>query len=327
MIPIPIYNWVGEGMRVLVTGGDGFIGRHLALALLKRGDYIHIIDNHITSSPSIEHYRLTRTEGDVCDLHRVLPDWDADVIVHLASVAIPKLYMDRPETVILPNVFGTMRVCEYAERCGARVIFSSTSEVYGSLLDQEPIGTPLRESDLSLSEMLTPRSPYSMSKKMGEEIVSYHIRRGLSGCSVRLFNVIGPEMDSEVSGYGRVVPNFMAALNESMPLPIYGRGDQTRSFLWISDAIDALVKLIISHDPMPEVINIGNPEPVTISSLADRFQIATSRPVGVTFLPEIPHEPKHRCPDISLAESFLDWTPKHSLDDAIRMIVEGEVMD
>ena len=311
-------------MRVLITGGDGFIGRHLAAALLKKGDSIYVIDNHITSSPSIEHSRLTRIEADVCDLNRVIPDWEADVIVHLASVAIPKLYMDSPQTVISPNVLGTMRVCEYAERCGARVIFSSTSEVYGSLLDEEPIGTPLSESDPSLSEMLTSRSPYSISKKMGEEIVSDYIRRGLSGCSVRLFNVIGPQMDSEVSSYGRVVPNFIAALEESTPLPIYGDGNQTRSFLWIGDAIDALVKLINIEDPIPVVINIGNPEPVTISSLAQRFQIATNKTVGVMFLPGLPHEPRHRCPDVSLAESFLNWAPRFSLEDAIRMIVEEE---
>ena len=311
-------------MRVLITGGDGFIGRHLTAALLERGDSICVIDNHITSSPSIEHSRLTRIEADVCDLNRVIPNWEADVIVHLASVAIPKLYMESPQTVISPNVLGTMRVCEYAERYGARVIFSSTSEVYGSLLDEEPIGTPLIESDPSLSGMLTPRSPYSISKKMGEEIVSDYIRRGYSGCSVRLFNVIGPQMDSEVSGYGRVVPNFMAALRESTPLPIYGDGNQTRSFLWIGDAIDALVKLINIEDPIPVVINIGNPEPVTISSLAQRFQIATNKTVGVTFLPRLPHEPRHRCPDVSLAESFLNWAPKLSLEDAIRMIVKED---
>lgn len=311
-------------MRVLITGGDGFIGRHLTAALLERGDSICVIDNHITSSPSIEHSRLTRIEADVCDLNRVIPNWEAEVIVHLASVAIPKLYMESPQTVISPNVLGTMRVCEYAERCGARVIFSSTSEVYGSLLDEEPIGTPLVESDPSLSGMLTPRSPYSISKKMGEEIVSDYIRRGFSGCSVRLFNVIGPQMDSEVSGYGRVVPNFMAALGESKPLPIYGDGNQTRSFLWIGDAIDALVKLINIEDPIPVVINIGNPEPVTISSLAQRFQIATNKSVGVTFLPRLPHEPRHRCPDVSLAESFLNWAPKLSLEDAIRMIVKED---
>tara|TARA_A100001037_G_scaffold85319_1_gene77447 strand:- start:2814 stop:3758 length:945 start_codon:yes stop_codon:yes gene_type:complete len=311
-------------MRVLITGGDGFIGRHLTAALLERGDNVYVIDNHITSSPSIEHSRLTRIEADVCDLNRVIPNWEADVIVHLASVAIPKLYMENPQTVISPNVLGTMRVCEYAERCGARVIFSSTSEVYGSLLDEEPIGTPLSESDPSLSGMLTPRSPYSISKKMGEEIVSDYIRRGFSGCSVRLFNVIGPQMDSEVSGYGRVVPNFMAALGESTPLPIYGDGNQTRSFLWIGDAIDALVKLINIEDPIPVVINIGNPEPVTISSLAKRFQIATNKTVGVTFLPRLPHEPRHRCPDVSLAESFLNWAPKLSLEDIIRMIVKED---
>jgi len=233
--------------------------------------------------------------------------------------------MEKPDLVIAPNVFGTNEVCKLAEKCGARVIYASTSEVYGSIRDDLPIGIPIKETEQSLSSMLTVRSPYLTSKKMGEEIVFAAIRRGISGCSMRLFNVVGPYMDAEVTGYGRVIPNFVDAVKESRALPIYGTGEQTRCFLWIGDAVDAIVKLVDYDGTLPEVINIGHPEPVTIYSLAEKFQSLTNRQVGITYHPALPYEPKHRCPDISLAESVLGWQPKIGLDEIILKITEKEV--
>jgi len=133
-------------------------------------------------------------------------------------------------------------------------------------------------------------------------------------------------MDTEVSGYGRVIPNFVASLNESKPLPIYGTGKQTRCFLWIDDAVEALIRLVDCNDP-PEVINIGHPEPVTILFLAERFQAVTNRSVGVIHHPALPYEPKHRCPDISLAESVIDWRPTMTLDEIIFRIAKEEMRD
>jgi len=312
-------------MRILVTGGDGFIGRHLVNTLLERGDHVHIIDNHVTSSPRITHANLTRTIGDVCNLRKLIPTVKPEVIIHLASVAIPLLYMEKPELVIYPNVFGTEEVCNLAEKCNARVIYSSSSEVYGSIIDKSPIGTSIRESEQSLNSLLNPRSPYSTSKKMGEEIISASIRNGLSACSVRLFNVVGPNMDADVSGYGRVIPNFVEALNESRPLTIYGTGEQTRCFLWVGDAIDALIRLVDIDGTLPKAINIGHPESVTILSLAEKFQSMTGRRVGVSHRPALPHEPIHRCPDISLAESVLGWRPRMTLDEIIFNITDSEV--
>ena len=157
-------------MRVLITGGDGFIGINLARSLLDRGDEVHILDNHVTSHPTLNHGKLERTSGDVCDIDNLTSDFETpDVIVHLASVAIPKLYMKEPDLVIRPNVIGTNEVCTLAETFGSRVIFASTSEVYGSTIDNSAVGTSLGEDSGSISSLLSPRTPYSVSKKMGEE--------------------------------------------------------------------------------------------------------------------------------------------------------------
>jgi len=314
-------------MKILVTGGDGFIGRHLVHALLERGDKVNVLDSHITSTPNYSHENLSRIICDVSDLNENLPSDEPNVIVHLASVAIPQLYMENPDLVISPNVFGTNQVCKLAEKCGARVIFTSTSEVYGSITDYHPIGTGIGELDSSLHTLLNARSPYSNAKKMGEEIVSSFVRNGLSGCSIRLFNVVGPNMDNAVLGYGRVFPNFVDSINESIPLQIYGDGEQTRCFLWIEDAIDAILRLIDFDGNLPLAINIGNPQPVTINSLAEKFQIFSNRLVGVQHLPKLPHEPKHRCPDISLAHTLLDWRPTIHLDEIIQRVVEEEVLE
>jgi nucleoside-diphosphate-sugar epimerase len=312
-------------MRILVTGGDGFIGRHLVKMLLERGDFVEIIDNNITSVPDYSHENLNRIIDDVCDLNENQFPKELDVIVHLASVAIPQLYMKKPELVIFPNVFGTNKICNLAEKYGARVIFTSTSEVYGSITDDSPIGTAISELDPSHHTLLNARSPYSNAKKMGEEIVAKFVQNSQSGCSIRLFNVVGPRMDNAVLAYGRVFPNFIEAINESRPLQIYGTGEQTRSFLWIEDAIKAILKIIDFDGDLPLAINIGNPEPVTINSLAEKFQYFSNRFVGVQHLPGLPHEPKHRCPDISLANSLLEWEPTIVLDDIIKRVVEEGV--
>lgn len=313
-------------MKVLVTGGDGFIGRHLVQSLLDRGDAVEILDNNITSVPELSHENLNRTIGDVSELNEITEFSELDVIVHLASVAIPKMYMENRDLVISPNVFGTNEVCKLAETFGARLIFASTSEVYGSISDDSPIGTPIHESESSLHSLLNTRSPYSNAKKMGEELVSTYVQKGNSGCSVRFFNVVGPKMDYSVLSYGRVFPNFLDAINDSRPLEIFGTGEQTRSFLWIDDAISALLKLIDYDGDLPLAINIGNPEPVTINSLAEKFQEISNEYVGVEYLPELPHEPRHRCPDISLASSLLDWKPTISLDEIIQLVVDDQTM-
>ena len=313
-------------MRVLITGGDGFIGKNLAQSLLNRGDNVHVLDNHVTSHPILNHESLTRTKGDVCDVFDLISeDKGPDVIVHLASVAIPKLYMKEPDFVIRPNVIGTNEVCKLAEKYGSRVIFASTSEVYGSTIDGESVGTSLSENSFSLSSLLSPRTPYSVSKKMGEEIVHSFIRKGNSGCSVRFFNVIGPNMDKAVLGYGRVIPNFVDSIVQNKSLTIYGDGHQTRCFLWINDAVSALLKLIDFKKDIPSVINIGHSQQTSILDLAHLFNEIAGVQNDVEFLEKLPDEPKHRRPNISLAKSMLDWEPTIDLYDIVSKILTEAV--
>ena len=313
-------------MRVLITGGDGFIGKNLAQSLLNRGDNVHVLDNHVTSHPILNHESLTRTTGDVCDVFDLISeDKGPDVIVHLASVAIPKLYMKEPDFVIRPNVIGTNEVCKLAEKYGSRVIFASTSEVYGSTIDGVSVGTSLSENSFSLSSLLSPRTPYSVSKKMGEEIVHSFIRKGNSGCSVRFFNVVGPNMDKAVLGYGRVIPNFVDSIVQNKSLTIYGDGQQTRCFLWISDAVSALLKLIDFKKDIPSVINIGHSQQTSILALAHLFNEIAGVQNDVEFLEKLPDEPKHRRPNISLAKSMLDWEPTIDLHDIVSTILTEAV--
>ncbi len=313
-------------MRVLITGGDGFIGKNLAQSLLNRGDNVHVLDNHVTSHPILNHESLTRTTGDVCDVFDLISeDKGPDVIVHLASVAIPKLYMKEPDFVIRPNVIGTNEVCKLAEKYGSRVIFASTSEVYGSTIDGVSVGTSLSENSFSLSSLLSPRTPYSVSKKMGEEIVHSFIRKGNSGCSVRFFNVIGPNMDKAVLGYGRVIPNFVDSIVQNKSLTIYGDGHQTRCFLWINDAVSALLKLIDFKKDIPSVINIGHSQQTSILDLAHLFNEIAGVQNDVEFLEKLPDEPKHRRPNISLAKSMLDWEPTIDLYDIVSKILTEAV--
>jgi len=309
-------------MRVLITGGDGFIGQNLALSLLNRGDYVHILDSHVTSNPILNHENLSRTIGDVCDVFDLITeDEGPDVIVHLASVAIPKLYMKEPDFVIRPNVIGTNEVCKLAEKYKSRVIFSSTSEVYGSTIDNSTVGASLSEDSHSHSSLLSPRTPYSVSKKMGEEIVRSFIRKGNSGCSIRFFNVVGQNMDHAVQGYGRVIPNFVDSVVQNKPLTIYGDGQQTRCFLWINDAVSALLKIIDFDNELPTVVNIGHSQQTSILNLAHLFNEISGVQNEIEFFEELPDEPRHRRPNISLAKSILDWEPTIDLHDIVSKIL------
>ena len=179
-------------MRILVTGGDGFIGRNIVKRLLDRGDEVEIIDNNVTSYPTLEHENLNRVIGDVCDIRKLHVKSDPEVIIHLASVAIPNLYMQNPDLVVEPNELVHLRYAN-TQRSRSRVIFASTSEVYGSIYDDSPSGKEY-ESESSLHSMLT-KIPVFNLKRMGEEIISSHVNRGGDACIVRLFNVVGPKMD------------------------------------------------------------------------------------------------------------------------------------
>jgi nucleoside-diphosphate-sugar epimerase len=156
---------------------------------------------------------------------------------------------------------------------------------------------------------------------MGEEIVRSFVRKGNSGCSIRFFNVVGPNMDRAVQGYGRVIPNFVDSITQNKPLTIYGDGLQTRCFLWINDAVSALLKLIDFSNELPTVVNIGHSQQTSILDLARLFNEISGVPKEIEFLEKLPDEPRHRRPNISLAKSVLDWEPTIDLREIVSKIL------
>jgi nucleoside-diphosphate-sugar epimerase len=260
-------------MKILISGGDGFIGKNLVKSLNKLGHEIIVVDNHVTSflcNDDLEKVIHIEKSIDSISLDEIE---SIDVIFHLASVASPLVYKSDFKNVYNPNVKGTEKMIELAKRDSARLIYTSTSEVYGMLNDEITQGLGISENSISISHLLTERSIYPTSKKMGEELIKNYINNGGNAVILRLFNVYGPEMDVRNNGYGTVIPNFINALRKGEEIKIFGDGNQVRSFIWIDDIIEALEK-IIEIPVLPYVMNIGNSEHITISQLAELiFQI------------------------------------------------------
>jgi UDP-glucuronate decarboxylase len=246
-----------------------------------------------------------------------------DVIFHMASVASPLVYKNDFRNVYNPNVKGTEKMIELAKRDSARLIFTSTSEVYGMLDDEITQGNGILEDSISISHLLTERSIYPTSKKMGEELVKNFINQGGDAVILRLFNVYGPEMDVRNNGYGRVIPNFINAIRENKELKIFGDGKQVRSFIWIDDIIEAL-ELLIEVPKMPDVINIGNSEPITVYQLAEMICEIEQKKVNAKYIEKDLDDPLWRKPNIVRIKSLVDWEPKTSLKDGLTIILKGQ---
>ncbi len=318
-------RYLGGDTRVipgnyLIAGGDGFIGHHLARRLIDESplNRLVIVDNHLSSSPNLlgNHPQLARLSVDVCSLEtRSIPH--VDVVYHLASLASPLVYVNSPQEVLDANSIGTRRLLEIAKRDSARFIFASSSEIYG----KAHFNRGLVESDAGPARICE-RSCYANSKRFGEELVNAARRRGVDGVSVRLFNVYGPGMDIQNASSGRVIPNFLRAVEQGESLPVHGDGSQIRSFTWIEDAVDALVALAYFEESLPPAINIGKDEPVTILELAHKILEITKSEVGIAHLPRSDDEPSWRRPDSSLARNLLGWDPRTSLDEGLRRLMK-----
>lgn len=307
-------------MRIVLTGGDGFIGKHLCQRLHKRGYEIIVVDNNITSKEenydlsNVTHYKEGIETFDLNKLDKV------DVIYHMASIASPLVYKKDFNNVYLPNVKGTENMIELAKRDDAQLFYFSTSEVYGSLSPVDDLQNGIVENHESISHLLTERSIYSTSKKMGEELVNQYLIKGGKGVIFRLFNVYGPNMDTVNPGYGRVMPNFMTAINANDPVTIFGDGTQVRSFLWIDDLLDAL-ELIQKEEDLPHVLNIGNAEPVSINDLAEIFFKLMNNNTGITYKTMDHDDPIWRKPNCARVEECIDWTPKVSLQEGLKILL------
>ncbi len=305
-------------MKVLVTGGAGFIGSHLCDRLLADGHSVVAVDNFITGSRrNIAHLQGNRhfelIEQDVIQALRY--DDKLDVVMNLASPASPVGYLDNPIETMLVGSHGTHHALELARRHGARFLHASTSEVYG-----DPLEHPQKESYWGHVNCTGVRSVYDEAKRYAESLtMAYHRKYGLRTRLIRIFNTYGPRMDTND---GRVVPNFVKQAALNMPITIYGDGSATRSFTYVSDLVDGMLRLLWSNEPNP--VNIGNDREMTMNE----FAAAVLKAAGPDCQSEAVHvdpgadriadDPQRRRPDITRARTLLGWQPRVSLEEGLK---------
>jgi len=302
----------------LVTGGAGFLGSHLCDRLLADGHRVICVDNLDTGTlENIEHIR----SGDFVflehDMTRHLEIGEPiDEVFHLASPASPIDYLRLPLHTLKVGSYGTHNALGLAKKHRARFLLASTSEVYG-----DPQVHPQREDYWGHVNPIGPRGVYDEAKRYAEALtMAYHRQQGVDTHIVRIFNTYGPRMRPKD---GRAIPTFLRQANEGAPLTVFGDGSQTRSFCFVTDLIEGLVRLIRSdeHDP----VNIGNPEEYTILQLAEAVLAATGSPSQVVYEALPQDDPTVRQPDITRARAILGWEPTIGLADGLRMTIEGTV--
>jgi dTDP-glucose 4,6-dehydratase len=301
-------------MKVLITGVAGFIGSNLARTHLSQGDEVYGVDNFSTGKPrNLETLGgLHFIEGSVSESIGLLPK-QVDVIYHFASPASPEKYMAQALNTMEVNTTGTLRLLEYASSNDARLIFASTSEIYG-----DPLVSPQQEIYWGNVNPIGPRSVYDEAKRFGETLVAHFQRERLANAGiVRIFNTYGPNMDAYD---GRVVSNFIRQALQGKPLTIYGSGEQTRSFCYIDDLVRGIMAMAQTTQPGP--INLGNPEERTLLNLSELVLEITRSSSTLEFF-ELPEDdPKQRCPDISRARALLGWEPKVDISTGIMRTAE-----
>ena len=315
-------------MRALITGGAGFIGSHLAEALLKDGHDVDIIDNlstgsirnvgHLKSNPRFKYVIDTLTNEP---LLAELVDRN-DVIFHFAAAVGVKLIVDEPVHTIETNVHGTEVVLKHANKKKKKVIVASTSEVYGKSAD-----VPFREdADLVMGPTVKHRWAYACSKAIDEFLaLAYYKERGLPVIIVRFFNTVGPRQTGQ---YGMVLPSFVRQAMSGQPITVFGDGTQSRSFTYVGDVVDCLMKLTLEPKAVGQVFNIGNKEEVTILRLAEIVREMTGSTSTIEFVPydkayEAGFEDMpRRVPDLTKVHKLVGYEPRVQLNEIIAKVIE-----
>lgn len=297
--------------RALVTGGSGFIGSHLCERLLGDGYDVLCVDNYYSSTKDniahlLEHPRFEVLRHDVTFPLYV----EVDEIYHLACPASPVHYQRDPVQTTKTAVHGSINMLGLAKRTGAKILLTSTSEVYG-----DPLVHPQPEDYWGNVNPIGPRACYDEGKRAAETLFfDYHRQHRLRIKVVRLFNTYGPRMHPHD---GRVVSNFVVSALAGKPLTVYGEGQQTRSFCYVDDLIEGLLAMMASDDEVTGPVNLGNPGEFTIAELADLVIEQTGTTAGVTYLPLPQDDPVRRQPDITRARQVLGWEPTIPLADGL----------
>ena len=299
-------------MKILITGGAGFLGSHLTEKLLLDGHDIVVTDNYFTGSRENLAHLLDYDNLEVIRHDVTIPLFiEIEAITNLACPASPIHYQKNPVQTLKTSVIGAVNMLGLAKRTGARILQASTSEVYG-----DPTITPQPEQYWGNVNPIGLRSCYDEGKRAAESLFfDYHRQYGVEIKIARIFNTYGPRMALED---GRVVSNFIVQALRGEPITIYGDGKQTRSFCYVSDLIDGISKLLFSEKGIQGPINLGNPGEFTILELAELVIEMTNSNSNIIFNDLPSDDPKQRCPDIELASKTLDWHPSVKLEEGLK---------
>ena len=303
-------------MRVLITGGAGFIGSHLCEFLLEQGCTVVCADSFITGSPEnirplTNHPRFSLIQQDVTGYLDVAGE--LDWVLHLASPASPRDYLELPIQTLKVGALGTHNALGLAKARGARFLLASTSEVYG-----DPLVHPQPETYWGNVNPVGPRGVYDEAKRFAEAMtMAYHRAHGVDTRIVRIFNTFGPRMRLND---GRAIPAFMTQALTGAPITVFGDGSQTRSFQYVTDLLHGIWRLMGAsvHDP----VNIGNPHEMTLLDLAKRILRLSGSRSEIVFQPLPEDDPKIRQPDIARARALLGWEPRVDLDEGLRQTLD-----
>ncbi len=305
-------------MRILVTGGAGFIGSHLCEVLLEHNHQVLCVDNFLTGSrKNIEHILINKNfsliEHDI--INPLFIDEKIDQVYNLACPASPVHYQHNSVRTIKANTIGMINILGLARKHGARILQASTSEVYG-----DPMVHPQVESYRGNVNPIGPRACYDEGKRCAETLCfDYHRMHGMEIKVVRIFNTYGPRMAFDD---GRAVSNLIGQALRGEELTVYGNGTQTRSFCYVDDLVLGLIKMMDSRKDFLGPVNLGNPDECTIQDLTDRILKLTDSKSTIVYKPLPEDDPKQRRPDITLAGHELNWRPTISLQEGLTKTIE-----
>jgi dTDP-glucose 4,6-dehydratase len=303
-------------MRAVVTGGAGFLGSHLCDYLLEHGWEVLSVDNMVTGvEKNLQHMvgnpRFRSMQHDVTRFIDI--PGPVDYVLHFASPASPVDYLKLPIQTLKVGALGTHNTLGLALAKKAKYLLASTSECYG-----DPQVSPQPETYWGNVNPIGPRGVYDEAKRFAEAMVmAYHRAHGVDTHIVRIFNTYGPRMRLND---GRALPNFVYQALTGKPITVYGSGQQTRSFCYVSDLIEGIYRLMQSEEHAP--VNIGNPHEITILEFAERIRTLLRSAVAIEFKPLPQDDPRQRCPDISKARRLLQWEPKVDLEEGLRRTLE-----